>query len=187
MIGATCISSRVQSAASWSKCPPFSCCRWRSPDVPWRRKRIWLPIPHSSLRAMPGMAPAVRTPTSRSELQKARSPHDLQPDRFPLRTASIRIRTRSSDSGWLSARDACVRRKPKTRDWPRPPTELGARSRRASPRGLAQDQRSLIEASPVAANIGARKNRASIVSFSHKCHCDKTGMRLCVLRCSHRL
>ncbi len=63
MIGATFISCRVQSAPPWSKRPPSSCCRWRSPDAPWARKRISRPIQSSSLRAVPGMAPA-RIPIS---------------------------------------------------------------------------------------------------------------------------
>ncbi|MGY4351843.1 hypothetical protein ACVWXM_008336 [Bradyrhizobium sp. GM7.3] len=68
MIGATSFSSRVKSAASWSKRPPSSCYRWRLPDVPWAHKRTSPPIPPSSPRAMPGTAPA-KIPITRALLQ----------------------------------------------------------------------------------------------------------------------
>ena len=145
MIGATFVSSRVQSAASWSKRPPSSCCRWRLPDVPSRRKPVLPPIQPSGPHDTPGMAPAARIPTIRSERQKPRRPREPQPGPCQPRTASIRTRTRSSASGWSSATAVCTRRRLKTRDWPRPPIKPGASSQRASPQGPTQYQPPLIE------------------------------------------
>ena len=84
MIGATSLSSRVKSAASWSNRPPSSCYRWRLPGVPSAHKRTSPPIPPSSLLAMPGTAPA-RIPMTRAPArQSARtSPDPSATDRKP--------------------------------------------------------------------------------------------------------
>jgi hypothetical protein len=123
MIGATFVSSRVQSAASWSKRPPSSCCRWRLPDVPWARKLISPPIPPSSLRAMPGTAPA-KIPITRALAQNQHGPSPdpsatgRKPGFSPIRrnggrrrTESRRNRTPGSTVPSSSARDACARRR----------------------------------------------------------------------------
>jgi hypothetical protein len=122
MIGATSLSSRVKSAASGSKRPPSSCYRWRLPDVPWARKRTSPPIPPSSLRAMPGTAPA-KIPITRALLQNQharpdRSATDRKPGFSPIRRNGGRRRMASRLNGTprstvpsSSARDACARRR----------------------------------------------------------------------------
>jgi hypothetical protein len=122
MIGATSLSSRVKSAASWSKRPPSSCYRWRLPDVPWARKRTSPPIPPSSPRAMPGTAPA-KIPITRALLQNQharpdRSATDRKPGFSPIRRNGGRRRMASRLNGTprstvpsSSARDACARRR----------------------------------------------------------------------------
>lgn len=86
MIGATSFSSRVKSAASWSKRPPSSCYRWRLPDVPWAHKRTSPPIPPSSPRYAwdgagenPNHPRAASEPARAARSERNRSQAALQP------------------------------------------------------------------------------------------------------------
>jgi hypothetical protein len=145
MIGATSLSSRVQSAASWSKRPPSSCYRWRLPDVPRAHKRTSPPIPPSSPRAMPGTAPA-KIPITRALLQNQRARPDpsatgRKPGFSPIQRNGGRRRTASRLNGTpgstvpsSSARDACGRsRSRRIPGSPRRPIEASGRS------GLGRD------------------------------------------------
>lgn len=131
MIDATSLSSRVQSAASWSKRPPSSCCRWRSPDASLLRKPAWLPIPPSRRRAMPGMAPvkipiARALPHNRRGLLPAPSAAGRRLSFSPIqrnggrrRKAPRPNRTPESTAPWSFAGDACASSlKPKIQGWP---------------------------------------------------------------------
>lgn len=131
MIDATSLSSCVQSAASWSKRPPYSCFRWRSPDVSLLRKPAWLPIPPSRRRAMPGMAPvkipiARALPHNRRGLLPAPSAAGRRLSFSPIqrnggrrRKALRPNRTPELIAPWSFAGDACASSlKPKIQGWP---------------------------------------------------------------------
>lgn len=118
MIGAPSLSCRVQSAASWSKRPPSSCCRWRLPDAPWLRRRDWPRIPHSRLRATPGMAP-VRIPTGCIPPPGHHAQRVPLPGRSGTTRRTTPIRTLESTGRWSSAKAVSANSlSRKTLGWP---------------------------------------------------------------------
>jgi hypothetical protein len=172
MIGATFVSSRVQSAASWSKRPPSFCCRWRSPDVQWPRRRIWHRTHPSSLRASRGMVLA-RIQTGPNVLERPRALRTTRsgPIGFGMASTSTGMLFLAVRSSFATA--ACVHSPAKTRGSPKHRTEpTGSRFGLPGRVSFRATSRAKIVFRAAGTKAGALRSRTPplAASFSYNCH-----------------